>query len=97
MESDRVMDRDFFKKSLEWAEELIEKEAVSDDFIIATIKQFRRRFEEGKDCKGCYRQMEFIVEKLETGSFPWEKEIEKIKIDISSLQEHLKKIKDKNG
>lgn len=92
----KKMDRDLFEKSLIWAEDLIKSGSVEDEFVTTLVQQLRRRFNEGSDCRGCYKQMNFLVERLETGSFPWEKDINRIKLDISSLQNQLKKIKDKN-
>lgn len=89
----KVKTREDFEISLDWAEELVDDGAVSDEFTILLISQMRRRFDSGTDCTGCYKQMELINEKLETGSFPWEREMNRLQIDVSDLKNHLDKIK----
>lgn len=91
-----MKDRDLFEISLLWAEEMIDKYQIQDEFVNSMVKQLRKRFNDGNDCRGCHKQMDYLVEKLETGSFPWEKEIERAKIETSSLLNFLREVRKKN-
>lgn len=91
-----MIDFENFDKLIDKAQSLLEAQEEPDEFVTAIMKQLKQRKRNQTVCKGCIKQVKFLIEKLETGLFPWEKEINKIQKEISSVSSEIGRIKEKH-
>lgn len=91
-----MIDSENFDKLIDKAQSLLDAQENPDEFVTAVMKQLQKRKKNQAVCKGCMKQVQFLIEKLETGSFPWEKDIKRIQDEISSVSSSISKIKEKH-
>jgi len=85
-----------FGELIDKAQSLLDAQDEPDEFVVAILKQLQRRKKTETACKGCIKQVQFLIEKLETGSFPWEKDINRLQKEISNVGSEISKIKEKH-
>lgn len=91
-----MSDSEDFDNLIDKAQSLLDAQEEPDEFVASIMQQLQRRKKNQTVCKGCIKQVKFLIEKLETGSFPWEKDIDKLHKEISKVSSKIEKIREKH-